>query len=224
MRTTEGVGLVPPRPVSVRLSDKDIAYVLTMTDKRLAARRYDLRKDQWGRGLNNDPKLPILVGLMGEQAFSNWVFTELGIVAPVDDSIVDRGDGGIDFRVCGYKVQVKTARANYDDLLIRTRDVCQPSEDNQVPWDVCVRVQWPQRVFRKYERGLFGDNEPKPRIFASLNGIIWRDGTDGFLSRKTIEKGKAIGEFNYCIKATDLLPMSAFADRCRGRINRGMIK
>ena len=217
MRTKEGVGRVAPHPERVTLSDADLATARRLAWERVAARGYDRRADEWGYGYLG-PWFANYAGFAGEIAFANWVARRLGLVVPVDSGYRPGGDGGVDFRLCGYGVQVKTAYTPYDVLLVRTRDAVAPADEGPlVSWDVCVRVQWPPRASRSSGRGLFADGERADRNAADLCGVVWRA---DFKDVARIEPGRGSGEWNYAVRPTDFLPLRTLEDKCLARLMR----
>lgn len=216
MRTREGVGRVAPAPERVRLADEDLSLARTLTRRRMEHRRYDARDDEWGFGYLG-PVRAVYVGFVGEVAFRNWARSRLGVVVGVDDAYRPAGDRGVDFVVCGYRVQVKTATSPYDELLVRTRDAAAPAEDCQVGWDVCFRLQWPPRRDRSFGRGLFGCDERVDRCSVDLCGVVW---AGDFHRVARLQPGRGVGEWNYAVAPTDFLPVSTFLDKCRARTMR----
>lgn len=219
MRTKEGVGKVPPLPVRVQLTEEDLSLARTHTRQRLRQRGYAYRQDEWGYGILG-PVRSVYVGFVGEIAFSKWVRATLGIDSPVDTSYRRRGDGGIDFIICGYGVQVKAATTDYDDLLIRTQDACAAAdaENSPVEWDVCFRLHWPPRRGRSSGAGgLFDDGRRCDQLAVDICGLVW--GVD-FLRLSHIEPSHCGDHWNYAVRPSDFLPPSTFLDKCRARLMR----
>lgn len=217
MRTKEGVGRVPPRRERVSLSDSDLAAARQHAWRIAKYRRYAKRIDDWGRGYFDDPAFPLYIGLAGEYAFRNLVLNRLGVSVEVDTSLKPRGDGDIDFNLCGYGVQVKTATASYDSLLVRCRDAAAPVDEAIVKWDVCVRVQWPSRIGACESCVLFDDGRRLNRNAADVCGVVWRV---DFIRLATLEPGKGEGEWNYVIQARDFDSVSSLWDKCAARTMR----
>lgn len=202
------------------MSDEDIAAVRAATRERMRVRRYDNRGDDWGRGYFGDASRSVYVGFVGEWAFSNAVLANLGIRCPVDTSPRRRGDGDIDFDLCGYRVQVKTAASRYDDLLVRCHNACAPAEELQVRWDVCVRMQWPTRNPRPERDGavLFRDGSRLDYSAADVCGVVW---ASDFPRVSTIRRGRGTCEWNYVVAPENLVSVATLWDLCKARLLRG---
>lgn len=151
MPITEGKGLVPPTPLTVRLVNGDHANVRRCTSNRARYRRYASRPDAWGQGSvrssgfdeeETAASRAVYAGFGGEWGYRRWRISVDGTVLEVDETPRPVGDCGVDFNDCGYGVQVKAACSNYGSLLIR-----QPSEDVPpvITWDIVVRAQYPSR-------------------------------------------------------------------------------
>jgi hypothetical protein len=159
MPTTEGKGLVAPNPVTVRLVERDHDNIRRCTRERT---RYEHRRDAWGRGSvspegfdggESPSARTVYIGFGGEWGYRRWRINVDGTTLAVDETPRAGGDRGVDFHDQGLRVQIKTARSDYDSLLIK-----QPSEDvpPQLGWDVLVRAQYPsRRAFRAGGAELF---------------------------------------------------------------------
>lgn len=207
MWTTEGRGLIAPRPIPVRLDPGEVLRAWLTARHRVAYRRYGDRADQWGRGLlGDDSTKPVFVGLLGEIAFAKWVKRAMGIDIKPDLSDRPFGDGGTDFDLCGYQIQVKTAAADYRDLLVRTGEVASPAES---PPPSFVRAHWqPMKYRRAAVGGLFGGHESRDRV-VELCG--WVRGHH-FFRLASIEPARRGDHFNYRVLPERFKPMSALSD------------
>lgn len=198
MRTTEGAGLIPPTKTRVRLDDGDLAVARTLAKERSQYRRYNGRPDEWGRGLISTA---VLVGFIGEIAFSKWVLRSVGVHLAIDSSLRWAGDGGIDFSLYGYGIQVKTATAIYDELLIRCPDMADPA------WNIVVRVQWPTRK-EEPSGGLFEAGPMRDKFNVDLCGWAWEL---NFRRHSKIEKAYRGDHMNYALYPERLQGMNDLA-------------
>lgn len=130
MPIVEGRGLVPPRPVAVAVSRVDLSYLRAVAAKRDAHRRYGSSGSTWKRGLSSNP---ILTGLVGEFAFSQYLQSR-GIRATVVDERLNNGDGGKDAVICGIAYQIKTSAKSYSTCLVR-----RVGESKRIMPHVCER-------------------------------------------------------------------------------------
>ena len=219
MRTREGFGKVPPRPERVSVDRSDIAEAKRNARILMKQRGYDLREDQWGQG-RFGPARTCLIGKVGEVAFAKWIRARLGIKIELDTEYKWGGDGGIDFEVCGYKVQIKTAVSDYDELLLPTRGISGTADESGLSWDVCFRLQWGARVHESPESlRLFNDSRKKDFSVVELRGLVW---PSDFWSIAGLPVRSSCGDWwNYAIKAHNLLPVASFLDKCKARSMRG---
>jgi hypothetical protein len=210
MRTTEGKGLVAPAPVLVRLDMGDLASAKKWTRDRLRARGYEANTDEWKSGLIGAYRA-VLVGFVGEIAFAKWASAVTGL--PIEPDTAPRwgGDGGTDFTVCGYAIQVKTATADYGDLLIRTQDAAAPD------WEIVVRVQWPPRRRAVSGAALFAIDDRADRTGAELCGWAYER---HFARLARLEPGRAGAHSNYALAPEQLLPMGDLAALFVARLAR----
>lgn len=82
---------------------------------------------------------------MGEEAFATYMTSRLsayGVRLEVDESDRPGGDDGIDFRIAGVPIQIKT-RQKIGDLLIRRTD--ESGKLLCLPWDIAVVATWADR-------------------------------------------------------------------------------
>lgn len=192
--------MVAPTPVSVAVTDGDVSVALAAAEQLVKHRGYDRRADRYGKGSFGAVQT-CLIGMIGQVAFAKWIFSNLGIRLEIDTRYRRRGDGGIDFHVCGYGVQVKTAKTPYDELLLDTRGV-----EGHIPWDVCFRLQW-------YP---FSPKASSPAAgVVEIRGFIWSEGFRSICGEPVPARGD--GDWtNYEIRSTDFSPASMFIDKCRG--------
>jgi hypothetical protein len=195
MRTTEGVGRVPPKPVAVRLESTDIELAWQVATRRNAYRGYASRHDQWGVGLLNETD-PVLVGTLGEVAFALWVQEATGLVVPLDDKDRPRGDRGRDFNLDGLWVQVKTGHNRYSDLLVRSTDFTDRT------WHRCVRAHWPPR------------DDPDDKQTVWLCGWV-RDRE--LMNNGKLEPARRGSHTNYALPDTGFHPMRDLAELVKAR-------
>jgi hypothetical protein len=222
MAMIEGRGMVPPRPVRVRLTGSDVQYACEVARSRGKFRSYAFRTDQWGRGAFRDPTHPIVYGTLGEIAFARWLLQQTGISLPVDDRHLARGDGGKDFDWHGLVVQVKTARRDYDTLLVRASEHSDASDPYlPPPLKVYVRARLcpPER-----DDGLFSrvppsrePNEKPPRV-VELCGFVHHAN----VPRPAEPSRVFAGVWNYSVPLCELLSMSDLADLFTARRLKGV--
>ena len=203
MWTTEGLGRVAPRPTRVRLDTAEVSFALSVARRRAAYRRYSGRVDSWGRGLVGDGSgvRPVWWGTLGECAFAKWADDRLGVGLSVSDADYPFGDPGWDFDVAGYRVQVKTAGADYTELLVRT------TEFTPQRCDLFVRAHWHPPRSRQRVRGLFGTHELRERA-VDLCGWSWY--FDVF-RHGSVATGAGGGHCNYVLPADRFRKMDDLA-------------
>ena len=127
----EGKGRVAPAPIQVHLSRIEINQIIDGV--RTGLNRYGARIDGWGKGLlsgieseflRNVPgdQKPAVAGKCGEYAL--WVLASRRLspaeCPPVDFTRLSRGDGGIDLRLGGSSIQVKTRLTSRTNLIRHT--------------------------------------------------------------------------------------------------------
>lgn len=152
MSAVEGRGWVAPVPVRIGIDRGERAACHRHARDRERHRGYGARTDQWGVGLLDSPVDSVVVGNVGELAFSHWLHRATGVRVWPDWTLKAIGDRGLDFAVAGYRVQVKTARKDYRELLVRSDHLAVPPED--LP-HFFVRCQYPARR-ESVTGGLFG--------------------------------------------------------------------
>jgi len=212
VRTREGVGRVAPGRYRVDLSPLDRTAARDAAARIAEHRGYARRTDQWGQGYWKDPRHPLVIGLVGEHAFRAWAKDVLGVALDVDTTLKPRGDGDVDFDLCGYGVQVKTAAAPYDRLLVRCRHFDAPADGEAFKWDVCVRVQLQPKPEWYCGESAFDQWE-----WAELCGVVWRC---DFHRLSAIVPGRVDGEWNYAIDPDKFLPLATLTDKCLARMMR----
>lgn len=211
----EGVGKRPPPKIAVHIDSGEISLASHLATERLKYRGYAESTDSWKQS-KIGAHFAIQVGYVCEFAFRRWIWDELGIWLDIDTQPRVNGDGGIDFRVAGYGVQVKGANSPYDNLLIRTCDAAGPPE-SPTAWDVCVRAHWPARSGDEPSGGLFDAGKLTDDERVELTGWVW--GRD--LHRIShIEPGRFSDHHNYVVTPGDFNGMTAFADIVRARLTR----
>jgi len=109
MATVEGKGLVPPKMVPVQIDGSELHYLQHVADQRDKHRNYKGSSSLWRRGSTANP---ILMGLVGEYAFQEYLRTRGIKVAVVDDRL-NNGDGGKDAVIAGVSYQIKTSGKSY---------------------------------------------------------------------------------------------------------------
>jgi hypothetical protein len=135
----EGRGIVPPAPIRVAVRMTRFFRFRELAARREAGHRYSHSSRAWARGF---VARPMLIGLMGEEAFATFASLRLrkfGVRVEVDEKYRSGGDDGIDFRVAGVGIQVKT-RQKSGDLLIRRED--EGGQLLTLPWDIVVVATW----------------------------------------------------------------------------------
>lgn len=207
MWTTEGKGKIPPTPLIVRLESSDFAAAREATRRREGIRAYSKRSDAWGKGML-ESKDPVLIGTLGEIAFARWASGVVGKTISPDMADRIKGDGGKDFDVCGYRIQVKTAASDYDSLLVRTLEM-EVSE-----WVICVRAHYPPRSVHAVDNGvaLFDPGDSEDAAVA-LCGWAYK-GT--IYDRGKLTVGKA-GQANYKLSPREFCPMKDLGDLFQAR-------
>src|SRR5262249_22100852 len=106
----EGKGLIPPPPVVMKISSFDCDLLRRVAEDREARRGYSASTNHWKRGLIHGSTYvsPTYVGLMGEQAFTDWLIWKLKVPVSPDLEYRVRGDRGIDLIFRRIKFQIKT--------------------------------------------------------------------------------------------------------------------
>jgi len=112
----EGVGIVAPKPVPIRLTDGEVALVRSAAAERRRYRNYANRTDAWGRGLIADP---VLIGMSGELAVIVFLNRRLGLSLSLDTELLRKGDGGHDLPGIALPTQIKTRKTRSANNLIR---------------------------------------------------------------------------------------------------------
>lgn len=210
MATTEGIGLMTPRPTRVRLEPEERRSALRLSRERCRYRQYSTRADTWGQGLLGDELRPVMVGFVGEIAFAKWAKQKLGVSLPVDSECRVSGDGGIDFRFGPWGVQVKTATSNYAETLVRCRDLADPS------WHIIVRAQWPIRGHTDESGGLFDAGPRTDWETCELRGWSF---LDDFRRYSTTEPARVGEHNNYCLAPQRLTSMDDLACLFAAKLN-----
>jgi len=169
MATVEGKGLVPPKMVSVQIDGSELYYLQHVADQRDKHRNYKGSSSLWRRGSTANP---ILMGLVGEYAFQEYLRTRGIKVAVVDDRL-NNGDGGKDAVIAGVSYQIKTSGKAYQTCLVR-----RINEAKRIVPHVCDRF-----VFCRWS---YGDQ------FCDLRG--WCD-RDTVVELGKLRKGKTGGSW-----------------------------
>lgn len=115
MAIVEGRGVVPPGLVPIAISSADIRFLEQVAKDRDRHRDYSRSASTWKRGSTSNP---ILMGLVGEYAFQEFLRRK-GVKASVVDDALNNGDGGKDAIIGGVSYQIKTSGKLYRSCLIR---------------------------------------------------------------------------------------------------------
>lgn len=115
MSIVEGEGLVAPKPVLVAIGGSELYSLQHAASQRDKHRQYRSSASLWRRGSTADP---ILMGMVGEYAFQEYL-RKNGIRASVVDDRLNDGDGGRDATIAGVSYQVKASGKSYPTCLIR---------------------------------------------------------------------------------------------------------
>lgn len=115
MAVVEGKGVVPPSLVSIAISSAAIRFLEQVAKDRDQHRNYRNSNSAWKRGSTSNP---ILMGLVGEYAFQEFL-KKRGVKASVVDDALNNGDGGKDAIIGGVSYQIKTSGKSYRSCLIR---------------------------------------------------------------------------------------------------------
>ena len=128
---TEGIGIKPPAPVAVVLTDGNMRLIAAEAKRQAEARNYNGRSDSWGKGFGismvvggvalQSSESPIFVGKIGEYATAHILTRRLGVRIEPSAEVLTGGDGGADLIVVGKVLQIKTRRS-VPVSLIRVRD------------------------------------------------------------------------------------------------------
>jgi hypothetical protein len=110
------MGRVAPSPALVTLTPSDVELVRMVAERRNRYRGYTYRPDAWGRGFVTNPALH---GLLGELAACAFINKRLGTRLSIDSEDMRNGDGGVDIRVRGVSVDVKTRVTGHRCLVRR---------------------------------------------------------------------------------------------------------
>lgn len=128
----EGKGEVRPSPVRIRMTTADQSVLLQAAKALCEHRQYRTGASQWQRSHCQAVVVPrvgkiepevraYFVGLVGEYALSRFLSDKLGIEIRPDLNKSD-GDDGIDLKLFGLSVQVKTRQGVYQTSLVRYED------------------------------------------------------------------------------------------------------
>lgn len=200
----EGMGEISPSPVRVKLSRPDMLIAKEWATTQAMARRYAARQDTWGRGMIQgrrvrnvgdvrDGEMPAFIGKLGEIAFV--CFMNGAVRSPllrVDFSKRDGGDGGRDFELFGFRIDVKTSTHRERLLVRKTR-----------------------------KDGRATPLESHRYVFAYVNREVLDDVLLlGWISRERVlasPAGKSpFGHVNYLISLVSLEPMASLATLAKG--------
>lgn len=139
MTTIEGKGLVPPSVARVQIDSTILRHLQQIADQREKHRNYKNACSKWRQGSTTNA---ILIGLVGEYAFQEFLRKRGIKVAVVDDRLND-GDGGRDALIAGISYQIKTSQRAFETCLIR-----RVNHAKQIVPHVCDRF-----VFCKWTSG-----------------------------------------------------------------------
>jgi hypothetical protein len=129
----EGRPECAPAPHEIPLSATDLHAAKEWATTQAMARKYSDRRDSWGQGLRpprvvrnvgrvEQDELPTLVGKLGEVAFAYFINAAARrLILRVDFKEQRRGDGGLDFVLLGFRIDVKT-RSTESPSLVRKAD------------------------------------------------------------------------------------------------------
>lgn len=129
----EGSGWVKPKTVSLDLDRTVIRICQDVAEKRESYRNYSASNDIWKRGLAPNA---VLIGIIGEFAFSQWLYQFCGVHCPVDSDNHKNGDPGFDFHPFEIRIQVKTRGQDSNLVLIRRQS---HNRLHSIEWDYCVQ-------------------------------------------------------------------------------------
>lgn len=120
MANVEGRGQRAPVGKVVNLSTCELDELRRLGRNRANFRRYEQRKDAWGKGFAMDAAF---IGMVGELAVAKCFNSALGSEVLKIDT-VDRkfGDPGYDFKIGDLTFDVKANRTNGRPLLVRRVD------------------------------------------------------------------------------------------------------
>jgi hypothetical protein len=129
----EGIGKKAPTPVTVIVARHEMLVILQEAQRQSDHRGY-ARGGTWAQGLKGDVVIenvglitravrPAFCGNLGEYAACCHINRKFGIEVAACDFILRKfGDGGIDLKVFGLTLQVKTRESNRHGNLIRRID------------------------------------------------------------------------------------------------------
>lgn len=189
----EGRGSIAPKPVRIVLTDHDLLAVIQSVKE---LNRYSTRTDDWGKGLIGDApsalrekvslthqEVPIVAGKLGEYALWSLATRRFGdVFPPVDFGRRARGDGGIDLKMFGIELQVKT-RVTSSQNLVKAFD----ERGVEIP------LTGHAHVFCSWDRQWF------------LNVLGWIRNKE--LSRMPVESSRRGSWKNFVMADSQLLPL-----------------
>jgi hypothetical protein len=209
MRTVEGLGRIAPTSVAIHLESSEVRLLRDEARRRVAYRNYrGAGKTHWQNGAIGNAEEAVAVGMLGELAFAKWAERCLHLATSIDLAERPFGDGGLDYQVGRYRVQVKTAKADYDYVLVRESSL------NCAEWDLLVRCHYTPRSRRRCDTGIFGTNFGDDLETVELRGWVR---LDHYRRHHVREPGKrdpqgAIHWWNARLEANELQPMQDLAD------------
>lgn len=128
---TEGRGESAPGVVVIPLTDSDLMVIKERSVQQAMERDYRRRGDAWGQGLTGglqvknsrdlrpDEAGPF-IGMIGEYGVCSYLNRRLKIdVAAMDFQRRQHGDGGVDLKIFGLTIQVKTRTKSFSVSLIK---------------------------------------------------------------------------------------------------------
>lgn len=131
----------------------ELAWVARVAAERDAARGYNRSADHWKRGLLWLGGNPTTIGLIGELAVCDYLNRKARCNLSLDTELRARGDGDVDLRVEGLRVQVKTKVGGTRNLVR-----CFDPRRGELPLesDVYVFVRWCERRELAWINGCIG--------------------------------------------------------------------
>jgi len=194
MTVSEGRGIVAPKPVCVAIDGSELYYLQHIASERDKHRGYRSSSSLWRQGSTQNP---ILMGLVGEYAFQEFLRTR-GVKTTVVDDRLNNGDGGKDAIVAGVSYQIKTSGKSYATCLIR-----RVNESKRIVPHVCDRF-----IFCRWN---YGDR------YCDLRG--WCD-RETVVELGRLCKGKRGGTwFNNEIEDVHFQPMNDLAMLIKQELN-----